>query len=218
MSTRFLWLLPGSMLILAGAACNGGSLSFSYHDQRPARTRHVHRTHVCTEACHHHYYNGTRVVVLDGHRHGPGCGHLWNGTHWIIVRDTPSHARVAHICTQACHHHYHDGTRLVVLKGHRHGPGCGHVWSGRHWVVARKTPRHAPVAHVCTQACHHHYHNGTKLVVLKGHRHGPGCGHRWTGKHWVLAKAPTAPVKGKAKPYTASPQPKRKAKRPKTHP
>jgi hypothetical protein len=91
---------------------------------------------------------------------------------------------VAHTCTRDCHHHYYDGTRLVVLRDHRHGPGCGHTWNGKHWVrVKRKVVK--PAVHVCTRDCHHHYYDGKKLVVLKNHRHRPGCGHRWDGRHWV---------------------------------
>jgi hypothetical protein len=101
----------------------------------------------------------------------------------------------------------------VVIKGHRHGPGCGHVWNGKHWVRANVSPAQKRIKHVCTSDCHHHYHDGVKLVpVKKGHRHGPGCGHRWNGKHWVKVEPHKAkPHKGK--PHTpASAPPKKKIK------
>ncbi len=148
----------------------------------------VHRTerHICARDCHHHYYDGGgRLVVIEGHRHGPNCGHRWDNNRWVIIRT--GGASRAHVCTRACDHHYYDGRKLVVLKGHRHGPNCGHRWEGRHWIVAstRATAR-APRAHVCTRACNHYY-DGRRIVALKGHRHSPNCGHRWDGRRWVGA-------------------------------
>ena len=43
-----------------------------------------------------------------------------------------------HVCTPDCHEHYYDGEKLVILRGHRHGPGCGHVWNGKYWVPGQK--------------------------------------------------------------------------------
>jgi hypothetical protein len=43
-----------------------------------------------------------------------------------------------HICTPDCLDHYFDGEQLIFLRGHRHGPGCGHVWNGRYWVPETK--------------------------------------------------------------------------------
>ncbi|MGD2110684.1 MAG: hypothetical protein PVI86_15000, partial [Phycisphaerae bacterium] len=45
----------------------------------------------------------------------------------------PSH----HVCGRHCHDHYWDGGGVVVLRGHRHGPGCGHYWDGSHWSIRR---------------------------------------------------------------------------------
>jgi len=136
--------------------------------------------HVCSIRCSDHYYDGNRIVYIKGdHRHAPGCGHLWNGTHWVR---SPVAVGPPHVCTPACPDHYFDGERLVAIAGHRHGAGCGHEWDGRHWVVA--TTAIAP-GHVCTPNCLNHYFDGSKYIVIKGHRHGPNCGHRWNGRHWV---------------------------------
>ncbi len=192
----------GAVCLLA-VGCGGGSYSFSYNEERPVRETRVHTAHVCNHDCHHHYYDGTRLVVLRGHRHSRSCGHHWNGAHWVAVKRIPTRTRVAHVCTRECHHHCYDGTRLVVLKGHRHGRGCGHRWNGTHWLMGGKVPTRTRVAHVCTRACHHHYHNGTKLVVLKGHRHGRNCGHSWSGKRWILTSKPK--IKSKTVPSRRKP-------------
>lgn len=42
--------------------------------------------HRCTADCLDHYYDGSQVVVLKGHRHDRGCGHAFNGTHWIDIK------------------------------------------------------------------------------------------------------------------------------------
>ncbi len=110
-----------------------------------------------------------------------------------VHEQRPSRYGPGHVCTRDCHDHYHNGSRLVVVDRHRHGPNCGHRWNGRRWVVSPRSVvrsgRHVRTAHVCTRDCNHHYHDGSKLVVLqKGHRHGPGCGHRWDGHRWVRAK------------------------------
>ena len=85
MRRHVLGLFATSLLIPVGAGCNGGGFSFSYHDRRPVKVWHVH-THVCTEACDHCYYDGVKFVALEkGHRHGPGCGHVWNGKHWVLA-------------------------------------------------------------------------------------------------------------------------------------
>lgn len=104
--------------------------------------------HVCSRDCHEHYYDGRAVVTIVGHRHGPGCGHAWDGRHWVVVGKVaapphkpapPPGKTVAHVCTRACHDHYYDGRRVITLTGHRHGPGCGHYWDGHHWVTMGKT-------------------------------------------------------------------------------
>lgn len=98
-----------------------------------------------------------------------------------------------HVCTLSCHDHYydHDGRRVVIQSVHRHGPDCGHHWSGSRWLLVTSSgPTLTPApSHVCTRLCHNHYYLGEKLVVIKGaHRHHDNCGHRWTGKRWVVVK------------------------------
>ena len=71
--------------------CAGGSLSVDYHDHRPVRRTHVHRTHVHRPHVHTHrcrdcYYDGDTLLVIKGHRHGPGCGHHWDGRRWVVRR------------------------------------------------------------------------------------------------------------------------------------
>jgi hypothetical protein len=39
-----------------------------------------------------------------------------------------------HVCVGDCDHYY-DGGRYYHVRGHRHGPGCGHVLRGGVWVV-----------------------------------------------------------------------------------
>jgi hypothetical protein len=46
------------------------------------------------------------------------------------------------VCGHHCHEHYWDGGRVVVMKGHVHGPGCGHDWNGRYWISVGGTYRH----------------------------------------------------------------------------
>ena len=107
-----------------------------------------------------------------------------------VIKQEPRHYGHDHVCTRHCHTHCYEGDRLIVLKGHRHGPGCGHRWTGRRWLVVRK-PTVRRSVHVCTRDCHHHYYNGKRLVILKRHKHGPGCGHRWNGEHWVKVRNKT---------------------------
>ncbi len=198
------------------AGCDGGGFALEYHDHRPPPPVYVEPVHVCTHECHHHYWDGGKLVVLKGHRHGPGCGHVFEGGHWVLFSAGSGHLHVdagpVHICTHECHHHFWDGGKLVVLKGHRHGPGCGHHFDGRHWVVVAGRPDHLHVeagpVHICTHDCHHHYWDGTKLVMLKGHRHGPGCGHVFKDSRWVLVG------KGPAKAPRKGPPPRRVKKGP----
>ena len=146
-------VLAGAAVVLAG--CRGGHVSFSFaehHDPPPRVVRRaVHVRHVCTRDCHGHYWNGTRLVVLERHRHGPDCGHVWNGTYWVAAVDT--HARTAVRIRP-----HKPAVRKTTVVRHVHGPRCGHVYHRRlhKWVAVRK-----------------------------GHVHGPHCGHvliegRWT--------------------------------------
>jgi len=110
---------------------------------REVRTVHVSRGHVCDVNCHEHYEHEGRVVVVERHRHGPGCGHEWDGRRWVIVRtSTRRPVRTAHVCTLNCHHHYYSGTKIVQLPAsHRHTAGCGHAYDGNRWVRAAQPTR-----------------------------------------------------------------------------
>lgn len=153
----------------------------------------VERQHVCTRACQHHYYNGSRIIVLRNHIHGPGCGHVWQDRYWVRARQPRRVIRTQHVCTRACNH-YWNGSRIIDVRGHRHGPGCGHQWGGSYWIVGGsrggttviRKGRPAVVAqHVCSRGCSH-YWNGSRLIDVSGHRHGPGCGHIWNDTYWIV--------------------------------
>lgn len=158
-------------------------------------TIHVERRHVCTRNCPDHYYNGSRVIILRNHRHGPGCGHVWRDRYWVRARPRRV-VRTQHVCTRGCNHFW-NGSRLVNIRGHRHGPGCGHNWNGTYWLVGgsrggttviRKGRPAVRRQHVCTRGCNHFW-NGSRLIDVHGHRHGPGCGHNWNGTYWIVGGA-----------------------------
>ncbi|MGE3181974.1 MAG: hypothetical protein AB7N71_10105 [Phycisphaerae bacterium] len=109
---------------------------FSGCDRRGdrVRVRTVERGHVCGPRCATHFHDGTNIVIADRHRHGPGCGHHWNGDNWVVVTTRAPRVR-GHRCGIDCNHHY-DGDRVVQLPSHVHGRGCGHVYNGNRWVVA----------------------------------------------------------------------------------
>lgn len=96
MLNRRLGVVSLVSILIACSGCVGGRVSFSYYDDdpRPAKvvrvhkhTRHVHEhRRVCTRDCHDCYWDGTQVVIIEGHRHGPGCGHVWDGKHWVVVK------------------------------------------------------------------------------------------------------------------------------------
>ncbi len=43
----------------------------------------VDQDHRCTDRCTHYYHSG-HWYVAEGHRHGPGCGHVLRGGVWIV--------------------------------------------------------------------------------------------------------------------------------------
>lgn len=125
-----------------------------------ARTpSHVHVDHVCGPSCHDHYWDGGKIVVIRGrHRHGPGCGHILEGGHWMIgVARGPNHVAVEVGKGPATRVHIgadrvlrippppgpidvyvfnRSGSKwLRIAKGHKHGPGCGHVHVEGHWCL-----------------------------------------------------------------------------------
>lgn len=95
--TRMIAILSAVPIVLVCLGCAAGRVSFSYYDDDPPPTRvvhvhkepvHVHRrsVHVCRRGDHDCYWDGAKVVVIPRHRHGPNCGHLWNGKHWVVVK------------------------------------------------------------------------------------------------------------------------------------
>ena len=195
-------LLGVGTLWLSG--CHGGGFAISFddsHHRSPRRHHYDEPSHVCVRGCNHHYYNGSRLVSLRGHRHRSGCGHHWSGTYWVVAASLAHRHRDAHVCSRSCHHHYYNGTSLVSLRNHRHGSGCGHSWSGTFWIRALGGSHGHQAHHVCSRGCHRHYHNGTNLVTISGHRHRDGCGHRWSGTYWVVASTRDHPRK-KAHPHS----------------
>jgi len=137
---RFGWMACG-MAALALAGCRVSSLSIGYHED------YYHRpVHVCGYECDHHYWNGSRVVVLsDGHHHGPECGHYWDGRYWVAgshrsvarVHVEPQKVRVTHVHGSdcGCAYHPHEQRWVILKRGHVHGPGCGHVYVKGRWTV-----------------------------------------------------------------------------------
>jgi len=159
----------------------------------------IDRRHICNDGCFNHYYNGNRVVVLRGHRHGPDCGHRFNGRYWIRGKRV-RRGNVRHVCTRNCNNHVFQGGRLITLRGHQHNRRCGHVWNGNHWVVGRGRGRGANrqttvirkrPAHVCSRNCRNHLFDGSRVITLDNHRHGRNCGHVWDGTYWVDGRGGT---------------------------
>ena len=153
----------------------------------------IEQRHICTDACHNHFYNGNRVVVIRGHRHGPNCGHRFSGRYWIRGQ-RPRRASVRHVCTRNCHNHVFRGGRLVTIRGHQHDRRCGHIWNGQYWVAGRGrgVNRQTTVirkrnTHVCSRNCDNHYFDGNRVITLDNHRHGRNCGHVWDGDYWIVA-------------------------------
>lgn len=92
----------------------------------------------CTHESTDCYFNGTRNVVLPGHVHRPGCGHAWDGEHWVAVVPCTLIHKESHHCTKDCRDHYREGDRIVTIYGHVHHPGCGHLWDGENWLRIAK--------------------------------------------------------------------------------
>lgn len=195
-NTLALFCAPLGLLF---AGCWGGHLSVEYREDRPTR-RHREGVHVCSRSCHHHYYDDGRYVILKGHRHRDGCGHHWNGTHWVVRHSGSRRHSARHVCSRSCHHHYHDGSKLIVLDGHRHRPDCGHRWDGTYWVASARTHRAHPhqKAHPyrgVRQARHTHDarcgcvydRRRTRWIAIgRDHTHRPGCGHMHVSGRWCL--------------------------------
>lgn len=89
---------------------------------------------------------------------------------------------------------YWDGAAFVVVRGHRHGPGCGHYYHHGCWhlhpenhVYIVDGHRHygvrASAVHVHSEHCGHAW-DGVRWVYVRGHVHRPGCGHFYHHGGW----------------------------------
>ncbi len=86
------------------------------------------------------------------HRHGPGCGHHWDGRYWVVVRKDRYDDDV-HI------HRAHEPPRKVIKVHDHHDSRCGCAWDHRKRVW---------------------------IVVGEKHVHGPGCGHAYIEGRWTI--------------------------------
>lgn len=138
--------------------CEDGALSLRYHDERPAPPPQVvvvDRGHVCGPGC-PHFWDGTRyVMVTRGHRHGPGCGHVLTEGRWMVAVSGPhGGAVVAHGARPIAgppvravrippppgpaeiYVYSRSGSKWQKIRaGHRHGPGCGHIYFEGRWCI-----------------------------------------------------------------------------------
>lgn len=155
----------GSLLIV-GCLLSGCAVHYHDYDDRPQQVVHVNRSHVCGPDCHEHYWNGSRVVVIRGHRHGPGCGHDWDGRYWVLVSKTPVHKEPVYIHKAPAKHVdppgkvIHGGPYRVSKVKHVHNAHCGCVYHPQRkvWII----------------------------VESEGHVHGPGCGHFYLEGRWSI--------------------------------
>lgn len=150
MKTRSLLILPLLSAVVIFGGCRLGRISIGHDDHRPRRVTHAHRAtiHVCTYDCHHHYWDGVRIVALaTGHRHHDSCGHHWDGHHWVVRKARVSRGRG------------HSSPNKVLITEHRHGASCGHVFSRRShkWIKVKK-------AHLHRRGCGHRHVNGRWVI------------------------------------------------------
>jgi len=155
-ATQRKMLLPAAIAWSFVAGCSGGSLSLNYYEPRPvvySRPVYVREHHICSHDCHDHYWDGHGVVVLrDRHRHGPGCGHYWDGSHWTVSARISKNGHDAEVAVRpqkarrivhnhgphcGCAYDRRGNKWIVVQEGHRHGPGCGHVLIEGRWSIRR---------------------------------------------------------------------------------
>ena len=114
------------------------------------------------------------------------------------------HVEHGHVCGHTCHH-YWSGGEFIILRGHRHGPGCGHALREGRWMVVRTAPevrvhadspdvrihRSSPDVHVHTRSAelvHRRVQSGPARVTRVEHVHGPGCGHVYLEGRWVIRR------------------------------
>lgn len=110
--TRILGLSGSAAIGLMCVGCSAGA-SVSYYDEdRPKQLTLVSfdAGHVCTGDCDHYFEEGRTYRVRHGHVHGPGCGHHFDGTRWILAVSTTAAPTIheGHICTGDCSHDHDD--------------------------------------------------------------------------------------------------------------
>jgi len=140
MLRRRFWTVSFLALFLIPLGCSLGSLSIHHHEDGPRRVKRVPHRHVCSRSCHDHYYDGSDVVVIRGrHRHGPDCGHDWDGHHWVVVTKGKArvreHERHVHSASCGCVFEPRGQKWVRVRRGHVHGPHCGHVRVEGRWTI-----------------------------------------------------------------------------------
>jgi len=70
--------LIATLLAAAAGGCVGHVQPAHYHPPPQGEIVVVERVHVHDATCGHYYYGNT-WYYMQGHRHGPGCGHHWDG-------------------------------------------------------------------------------------------------------------------------------------------
>lgn len=176
-----------AILILAAGAFGGCILHSHRH---PRHCEPVYVEHVHDDYCGHYHWRG-RWYYVERHAHGPGCGHTWVQERWTYIDDDDDRdyqirrADVArqHVCSGVCDHYCDDDGQWIVVRGHRHGPECGHHMISGRWVVARAIV--VDHSNRCHSGCDHYWHGG-RWYRVHGHAHGHGCGHDWDGGRWVV--------------------------------
>lgn len=156
MLRNFRILAAISCLFVLG--CEEGALSVHYHDERPVPPPQVvivDHGHVCGPGCAHFWDGGRYVVVGRGHRHGPGCGHALAEGRWVVAVSGPrGGAVIAHGARPVgppavravrippppgradLYVYSRTGSKWQKVRaGHRHGPGCGHIYFEGHWCL-----------------------------------------------------------------------------------
>ena len=150
MVRRIVLIAPAMLMLALGLGCRSGSVSFAYVDDHPTRVRvyDVGAGHICNHDCHDHYWDGGRIVVLkSGHRHHRGCGHVWDGSHWVVggspairVHRGPQRvSKAVHVHSAACGCAWDRRERVWVSlqRGHTHGRNCGHIYINGKWCLPR---------------------------------------------------------------------------------
>ncbi len=163
MSVTRLMMFVTVVVGVASCGCERLNVSMNYHEPRPVYRTQIDVGHICTEGCLDHYYNGSEVVVLRGHRHGYGCGHQWNSSYWVVVSQ-PQH--YDNVQVEVAPRRHNVTPRVHVPTTHRHGPACGCVYNraGSKWVKVSG-------GHIHGLGCGHVLHNGRWSVIIQSPSH-----------------------------------------------